>query len=62
MQGRVVHVASVDEKMTTLSKISTRWPMLYTALGIVLTFSLFVPVLWLFSNLLVDGVRNLSGG
>jgi len=41
--------------VTSLSKISTRWPMLHTALGIVLTFSLFVPVLWLFSSLLIAG-------
>ena len=36
--------------------------MLYRALGIVLAFSLFVPVVWLFSNLLLDGVRSLAGG
>jgi hypothetical protein len=48
--------------MTSLSKISGPSPMLFTAISIVLTFCCSAPLIWLFSNLVVDGVRARQRG
>jgi hypothetical protein len=42
--------------MTYLSAVNRRWPILGIAAGIVAAFTLALPLTWLVSNLVVDGL------
>jgi hypothetical protein len=46
--------------MTHLSDVANKWPMVSVIGGIVLAFCCATPLVWLFSNLLVDELWLLS--
>ena len=46
--------------MTEFSNAANRWPTLRMTAGVVLAFCCAMPVVWLLSNLIVDGVRTFS--
>jgi hypothetical protein len=45
--------------MPKLARMTHRWPLLFTVLGVILTFCCSAPIVWLLSNLLVDTMRTL---
>jgi hypothetical protein len=46
--------------MTYLSNVANRWPILRVAPGVLLAFCCSMPLVWLFSNLVVYGMRSFT--
>ncbi len=46
--------------MTYLSNVANRRPVLRMAGGVILAFCASAPLVWLFSNLVVYGVRSFT--
>ncbi len=46
--------------MIQLSNAANGWPTLRMTVGVVLAFCCAMPVVWLLSNLVVDGMRTFS--
>jgi hypothetical protein len=48
-----------EKRMTQISNVADRWPILRIAACVTLVFCCSAPVVWLVSNFLVSGVRAL---
>jgi hypothetical protein len=48
-------------RMTQMSNVADKWPILRIAAGVTLVFFCSAPVVWLVSNFLVSSVRSLGG-